>query len=114
MDYEDMLEVRIAREASLTVGAIEVPISESRRFGVLDANEERHITGFQEMPESAASGPWNPGYCLGSMGIYIFDTDVLMSVRRRDAFDESSSPDFGNDIIPKLVAEEAGVYVYLF
>src|ERR1041385_7006782 len=53
MDYGKMLDVHIARGASLTVGAIEVPISESRRFGVLEVNEERRITGFQEKPESA-------------------------------------------------------------
>jgi glucose-1-phosphate adenylyltransferase len=114
MDYGKMLDVHIARGAALTVAAIEVPISESRRFGVLDVNEERRIVGFREKPDSAPSVPWNPGYCLGSMGIYIFDTDVLVREVRRDAEDESSSHDFGKDIIPKLVAEDEGVYAYLF
>jgi len=114
MDYGKMLDVHIARGASLTVGAIEVPIGDSRRFGVLDVNEERRIIGFREKPESAPSIPWNAGYCLGSMGIYIFDTDVLVRELRRDAEDESSSHDFGKDIIPKLVAREERVYAYLF
>src|SRR5258706_10212117 len=114
MDYGKMLDVHIARGASLTVGAIEVPISESRRFGVLDVNEERRIIGFREKPDSAPSVPWNPGYCLGSMGIYIFDTDVLVREVRRDAEDETSSHDFGKDIIPKLVEEDEGVFAYLF
>jgi len=114
MDYGKMLDVHIARGASLTVGAIEVPIGDSRRFGVLDVNEERRIVGFREKPDSAPSVPWNPGYCLGSMGIYIFDTDVLVRELRRDADDESSSHDFGKDIIPKLVANEERVYAYLF
>jgi glucose-1-phosphate adenylyltransferase len=114
MDYGKMLDVHIARGAALTVGAIEIPIGESRRFGVLDVNEERRIVGFREKPDSAPSVPWNPGYCLGSMGIYIFDTDVLVRELRRDAEDESSSHDFGKDIIPKLVAEDEGVYAYLF
>src|SRR6187401_2384709 len=59
MDYGKMLDVHIARGASLTVGAIEVPIAESRRFGVLDVNEERRITSFREKPDSAPSVPWN-------------------------------------------------------
>jgi glucose-1-phosphate adenylyltransferase len=114
MDYGKMLDVHIARGASLTVGAIEVPIGESRRFGVLECNEERRIVGFKEKPDSAASVPWNPGYCLGSMGIYIFDTDILVRELRRDAEDEQSNHDFGKDIIPRLVQEEEGVYAYLF
>src|SRR5262252_4603519 len=47
MDYGKMLDVHIARGAALTVGAIEIPISESRRFGVLECNEERRIVGFR-------------------------------------------------------------------
>jgi glucose-1-phosphate adenylyltransferase len=114
MDYGKMLDVHIARGACLTVGAIEVPISESRRFGVLECNEERRIVGFKEKPDSAASVPWNAGYCLGSMGVYIFDTEVLIEELRRDAEDDMSSHDFGKDIIPKLVNAEEDVYAYLF
>src|SRR5205814_4800874 len=55
MDYGKMLDVHIARGASLTVGAIEVPVSESRRFGVLEVNEERRIVGFREKPDTATS-----------------------------------------------------------
>src|SRR4026209_1209208 len=57
MDYGKMLDVHIARGASLTVGAIEVPVSESRRFGVLEVDEDSRLTGFQEKPMSAAPTP---------------------------------------------------------
>ena len=57
--------------------------------------------------------PWNPGFCLGSMGIYIFDIDVLVRELLRDA-EEDTSHDFGKDIIPKLVAGGERVYAYLF
>jgi len=113
MDYGKMLDVHIARGAGLTVAAIEVPLSEARRFGVLEVDEDSRITGFQEKPESASATPWNPGFCLGSMGIYIFDTDVLVRELQRDA-EEDSSHDFGRDIIPRLVQEEERVYAYLF
>jgi glucose-1-phosphate adenylyltransferase len=113
MDYGKMLDVHIARGASLTVGAIEVPIADSRRFGVLEVDEESRIVGFQEKPASARSTPWNPGFCLGSMGIYIFDVDVLVRELLRDA-EEDSSHDFGKDIIPKLVGAGERVYAYLF
>jgi glucose-1-phosphate adenylyltransferase len=113
MDYGKMLDVHIARGASLTVGAIEVPVAESRRFGVLEVDEDSRLTGFQEKPATAAPTPWNPEMCLGSMGVYIFDTAVLVRELVKDA-EEGSSHDFGRDIIPKLVAGGDRVYAYLF
>src|SRR5262245_27445855 len=113
MDYGKMLDVHIARGASLTMGAIEIPIAESRRFGVLEADEDSRVIGFQEKPEQAKEVPWSPGFCLGSMGIYIFDTDVLVRELQRDA-ESDTSHDFGRDIIPKLVASGERVFAYLF
>jgi glucose-1-phosphate adenylyltransferase len=113
MDYGKMLDVHIARGASLTVGAIEVPVADSRRFGVLEVDEDSRIVGFQEKPATARSTPGSPGFCLGSMGIYIFDVEVLVRELLRDA-EEDSSHDFGKDIIPKLVAGGERVYAYLF
>jgi glucose-1-phosphate adenylyltransferase len=113
MDYGKMLDVHIARGACLTVAAIEVPLAEAKRFGVLEVDEDNRVTGFQEKPETAASLPWNAGFCLGSMGIYIFDTDVLVRELTRDA-EEDTSHDFGRDIIPKLMGGGERVYAYLF
>ena len=113
MDYGKMLDVHIARGASLTVGAIEVPVAESRRFGVLEVDEDSRLTGFQEKPATAAPTPWNPEMCLGSMGVYIFDTAVLVREMVKDA-EEGTSHDFGRDILPKLVAGGERVYAYLF
>jgi glucose-1-phosphate adenylyltransferase len=114
MDYGKMLDVHIARGAGLTVGAIEVPLSDSRRFGILEVDEDSQVTGFQEKPPSAPPAPWNPAYCLGSMGIYIFDSDVLARELRRDAEQAGSSHDFGKDIIPHLVRSGERVFAYLF
>jgi len=76
-------------------------------------NEASRVVGFQEKPEVAAPTSWNPGYCLASMGVYIFDTDLLVRELVRDA-EEPTSHDFGKDIIPKLVAAGAPVYAHLF
>jgi glucose-1-phosphate adenylyltransferase len=113
MDYGRMLDVHIARGASLTVGAIEVPLAESRRFGVLEVDDDGRVSGFQEKPLTARPLPWHSDYCLASMGIYIFDVDVLVRELRRDA-EQPSSHDFGRDIIPKMVAGGEKVYAYLF
>jgi glucose-1-phosphate adenylyltransferase len=113
MDYGRMLDVHIARGACLTLGAIEVPTSESRRFGVLEVDEDSRVVGFQEKPEIAPVTPWNPDCCLGSMGVYIFDFDILQRELLRDA-EEDTSHDFGRDIIPKLVGAKERVYAHLF
>jgi glucose-1-phosphate adenylyltransferase len=113
MDYGKMLDVHIARGARLTVGAIEVPVGESRRFGVLEIDEDSRVTGFQEKPETAVATPWNPASCLGSMGVYIFDYEVLVRELLKDA-ENSTSHDFGKDIIPDLVSSGERVYTYVF
>ena len=113
MDYGKMLDVHVARGASVTLAAIEVPLPESRRFGVLDVDGENRVVGFREKPEVAPPTPWNPAVCLGSMGVYIFDTEVLVRELLRDA-EAGSSHDFGHDIIPKLVEEGERVFAYQF
>jgi glucose-1-phosphate adenylyltransferase len=113
MDYGKMLDVHIARGASLTVAAIEAPLADSRRFGVLEVEEDSRVIGFQEKPLTAHETPWNPDSCLGSMGVYIFDYDVLVRELRADA-EQETSHDFAKDVIPKLVAGDERVYAYLF
>jgi glucose-1-phosphate adenylyltransferase len=113
MDYGKMLDVHIARGAALTVAAIEVPVAEARRFGILEVNEDGRISGFQEKPVQGVPTPWSPGFSLASMGVYIFDIELLIAALTRDA-EEETSHDFGKDVIPKLVASDEKVFAYLF
>ena len=113
MDYGKMLDVHIARGARLTIAALEVPLSEAHRFGVLEVDAEGRVTGFREKPEQPPSAPWSPGACLGSMGIYIFDSDVLVRELQRDS-ETASTHAFGRDIIPQLVSAGERVFAYLF
>jgi glucose-1-phosphate adenylyltransferase len=113
MDYGRMLDVHIARGAALTIGAIDVPLAESRRFGVLEVDEDGLATGFQEKPLTPRGVPWHAGSCLASMGIYIFDVDLLVRELQRDA-EQPSSHDFGRDIIPRLVGAGERIYAHLF
>jgi glucose-1-phosphate adenylyltransferase len=113
MDYGRMLDFHIARGAALTLGAIEVSASECGRFGVLELEEDGRVRGFQEKPSPAALPPGGGDVCLGSMGVYIFDTDLLFRELLKDA-EQESSHDFGRDIIPKLVCAGERVYAYVF
>ncbi len=113
MDYGKMLDVHIARGARLTLGAIEVPLADAGRYGVLEVDAESRVLGFREKPELAPEAPWSPGRCLASMGIYIFDSELLLNALRRDA-ESASSHDFGRDVVPRLVADGERVYAHLF
>lgn len=108
MDYRKMLESHIAHDADLTVSVMPVPWEEASRFGIITASpEDGRIQKFTEKPEKPDSN-------LASMGIYIFSTDVLINALEEDALDARSSHDFGNDIIPKLLADEKRLYTYEF
>lgn len=104
MDYEKMLADHMARQAAVTVACIEVPLADARKFGVLSVDEDRRITDFHEKPAYPQSMPGKPDKALASMGIYIFDADVLRAELNRDAHDADSSHDFGKDLIPRLVS----------
>jgi glucose-1-phosphate adenylyltransferase len=113
MDYGKMLDVHIARGATLTVASIEVPLADIQRYGILEVDEDGRVTGFQEKPAAAKATPWNPGVALASMGVYIFDTPLLADALARDA-EEDTSHDFGKAVIPRLVEARERVYTYLF
>ena len=104
MDYAKMLRFHKDRGAAVTLAAIEIPIQEAYRFGVLSVDEQDKVTGFIEKSKNAPTIPGSPDLALGSMGIYIFDTDVLLKALEADAV-KPSSHDFGKDIIPALITE---------
>jgi glucose-1-phosphate adenylyltransferase len=112
MDYERMLRVHDERGAAVTLAAIEVPIAEARRFGIVAIDAEERVIGFQEKPQDASSIPGSPDFALASMGVYIFETDVLVRALDADAA-LPTTHDFGTDIIPSLI-RDAPVYAYRF
>jgi glucose-1-phosphate adenylyltransferase len=113
MDYGKMLDVHVSRGCPVTMAAIEVPLSDARRYGILEVDDAGRVTAFNEKPDATAPAPWNPGYCLASMGIYVFDFDVLVRELVRDA-DAESNHDFGRDIIPHLLNAGETVNAYIF
>jgi glucose-1-phosphate adenylyltransferase len=100
--------------ADLTVAAFPVPVAEASAFGIIDIDERGRIVGFVEKPKHPPEMPGRPGWSLVSMGNYIFRRDVLERVLVEDGASENSRHDFGRDIIPRLVAEGARVFVYDF
>jgi glucose-1-phosphate adenylyltransferase len=110
MDYSRMLRSHQERGATATIATIEVPLSEGSRFGIIAVDERERVIGFQEKPPRPSSAPGTPDLALASMGVYVFDTDVL--IRALEA-NQPTAHDFGKDIIPALI-EQQPVFAYRF
>ena len=114
MDYGLMLDQHVQSGADVTLATILIDPSETQRFGVVDIDREGRIVGFLEKPKQTdIRSPYNPRMVSGSMGVYLFNTDVLIPVLLKDAEDPDSSHDFGHDILPKMM-EEYKVYSFNF
>jgi glucose-1-phosphate adenylyltransferase len=103
MDYEKMLQQHVDEGADVTVGCLEVPRMEAVGFGVMHIDETNRIISFLEKPKDPPAMPGKPDVALASMGIYVFETKLLIDQLRRDAADPNSAHDFGKDIVPYLV-----------
>jgi len=113
MDYSRMLYEHVDRGADMTVGCVEVPIDEAAgQLGVMEVDREFRVKGFEEKPRNPRTVPGRSDACLGSMGIYVFNSEFLYDELIADAVRENSSHDFGHDLIPRLVASDARVYAH--
>jgi glucose-1-phosphate adenylyltransferase len=112
MDYTRMLHEHVDRGADMTVGCVEAPVEEATQLGVMEVDRDFRVIGFEEKPQQPRPIPGRGGMALGSMGIYVFDSDFLYDQLIDDAMNESSGHDFGHDIIPRMVASEARIYAH--
>jgi len=114
MDYREMIKFHEEKGADLTVGAVPMPVSTADQFGVIKARRDLEIEGFQEKPKkNPFTLPKDPSQILVSMGIYVFNTKVLMKQLVEDAKLKTSAHDFGKDIIPRMI-KNSRVFVYPF
>ena len=107
MDYNAMVEFHEKSGASCTIAVREVPLSEASRFGILNTNPDNSIYEFEEKPAK-------PKSTNASMGIYVFNWDVLREALVADEADPDSSNDFGKNIIPGLLNAGHKMMAYNF
>ena len=107
MNYSLMLNYHILNGADCTIAAINVPIEEASRFGILNTNEDGSIYEFEEKPKK-------PKSTLASMGIYVFSTKKLQKYLEEDSLDPNSANDFGKNILPKMLASGEKMMAYPF
>ncbi|MAE76305.1 MAG: glucose-1-phosphate adenylyltransferase [Planctomycetes bacterium] len=113
MDYGRMLEEHVNNGAALTIGMVKIPVEESCRFGIFECDLTGRVVSFEEKPSRGRELADQPGQCLASMGIYVFETGELIRRLEADAQEPASSHDFGNDIIPQMI-EEVPVHAHRF
>ena len=110
MDFNDMLERHVKSKAEISIATIPVTAKEATSFGILKANEKNVITSFIEKPASDLLPDWesevgdymkNEGRkYLASMGIYIFNRDLLIELMKNPG-----TMDFGKEIIPGSIKD---------
>jgi len=114
MDVRQMLAQHLQNGAAITVAAVPVKKQEARDFGVIESAADGRIIAFHEKVADPPEMPGRPGYCLASMGNYIFETKALLETLVEDAKDDASKHDFGRDIVPRMVAAGMNCFVYDF
>ena len=107
MDYAEMVDYHEKSGASCTIAVRDVPLAEASRFGILNTNPDNSIYEFEEKPAK-------PKSTNASMGIYVFNWDVLRQALIEDEEDTNSSNDFGKNIIPKLLNAGHKMMAYTF
>lgn len=105
MDYEEMLDYHKSRNADITIACMPVPWEEASRFGVVVADEQGHISEFEEKPEKPSSN-------LASMGIYIFNWPTLREALL--TLKDQPGCDFGMHVIPYVHENTNNCYAYEF
>jgi glucose-1-phosphate adenylyltransferase len=115
MNYREMVDWHHLHHADITIATLQVAPQEAERFGIAEIDADHRIVGFQEKPRQAdaARSVFNPEMVSASMGIYVFNTEVLLRLLQDDARDPASSHDFGRDVIPGAL-EKVRVIAYDF
>ena len=107
MDYSKMLNFHKEKKAKATIAVIEVPWDEAPRFGIMNTTEDGQIYEFEEKPE-------NPKSNLASMGVYIFNWSTLRDYFIKSEDSNKCFDDFGKNIIPMMLEDQAEMYAYSF
>lgn len=108
MDFSEMVDRHIARNADITIATIPVNAKDATSFGILKANDDLEITSFIEKPAAALLKDWvsdtgeemqaQNRIHLASMGIYLFNRKILI-----DMLEGNLRHDFGGEIIPQAI-----------
>jgi glucose-1-phosphate adenylyltransferase len=112
MDYRKMRRFHDNRDASVTIGAIEVPIERAHGLGIMHVDDTGRVIGFLEKPDNPPHVPGDPNHALASMGIYLFNTPELHAIIEWGHL-HGEGEDFGKNVIPTII-HKYPVYAFKF
>jgi glucose-1-phosphate adenylyltransferase len=106
MNYGDMIAWHQQHSADVTIATTLIAPEEAQRFGIAEIDDQYRVVGFEEKPVHGAPrrSAFDPDRVSASMGIYVFNTGVLLRALHEDAEDPQSSHDFGKDVLPRMAA----------
>jgi glucose-1-phosphate adenylyltransferase len=106
MNYARMLQQHVETNADVTLATLPIQPTDVNQFGVVDVAPNGEVRGFEEKPQTTTfRSPFMPEMVDASMGIYIFNTDILLPALLKDAEETSSKHDFGHNILPGLLGQ---------
>ena len=114
MDYREMIRIHKEKDADMTVACVTMPKEDSVHLGVIEVDKNNYALGFQEKPEKPKTIPRKPNKIYASMGIYLFNREVLLKELELDARSLGSENDFGKNVIPQMLKNKKKVYIYNF
>ena len=112
MDYRNMIDFHSEKGADVTISVVGMDKKLSREFGVVEIDSDSRVVGFQEKPARPKTLPTRADIILASMGVYIFNTEILVRKLIEDA-KKNTAHDFGKNIIPAMVNKNR-VFAYNF
>ena len=107
MDYSEMIDFHKKTNADCTIAVLDVSLEEASRFGIMNTDADGRIYEFEEKPAK-------PKSTKASMGVYVFTWKKLREYLIRDEADESSSNDFGKNVIPGMLADGQRLMAFPF
>jgi len=120
MDFREMLQYHIEKEAEITIATIPVSAKDASDFGILKTDPDALITSFTEKPKQDVLGPWSSPVSpemeqegriyLASMGIYLFSRHVLYDLLNG----QEAATDFGKELIPYAINADYKVTSYQY
>ena len=113
MDYRKLIQDHLDQEADMTVACVRMPKEEAIHFGVVEVAAKNRVAGFQEKPAQPKTIPGDPSKIFASMGIYLFNADVLRTELELDS-QSASDHDFGKNIIPQMIQRKKKVFAHNF
>lgn len=111
MDFNEMIKAHEKSGATISIATLPVTAKEAPEFGILKTDSENFITAFIEKPHASLLPEWTSEvsdeskaegkHYLASMGIYIFNRDLLV-----DIMSNNETKDFGKEIIPQAIGHQ--------